>query len=477
MAFLLSFLLSSMGLAQEIYLSPNSVYEPYGQTEGFLQFRGNPTHTFYGEGPVPENPEILWRYPESPISGPSSVGGEVRTWTGTGWTGQPVVWPNPTSDGWEVIFGAYDHDLHFVDWQRGESTRRPFATRDIIKGTPTIDPDGFPLVYFGSRDNYYRILALDRGEAVELWRLDGQSRPGRVWNNDWDGNASIVNDYLIVGGENSLFYIIKLNRAYDEDGFVTVHPEIVLEMPGYNNELFSLIGDRNVSIENSPAVFETRVYFANSGGRVVGIDTTRLETYESFEELIVFDYWVGDDTDASLIIDEEGMLYAAVQKERSGWASRERQELLGQLVKLNPYVAPEENPVVWESPAISLSGSGGNYSGGIWATPALYNDHLYVPTHNGPLYIVNKNSGQVVWETQLGYHSWSSPLVVDNQLIVANCSGQLFRYDVSTPSSPELQWQFQIPSGGCIESTPLLWQGRLIFGSRDGFVYAVGDDR
>ena len=42
----------------------------------------------------------------------------------------------------------------------------PIVTGDIVKGSPTIDPDGFPLVYFGSRDNHLRVVALDRGAVV-----------------------------------------------------------------------------------------------------------------------------------------------------------------------------------------------------------------------------------------------------------------------------------------------------------------------
>ncbi|MEM7645595.1 MAG: PQQ-binding-like beta-propeller repeat protein [Pseudomonadota bacterium] len=463
--------------ASQLAVPASNVYKKYGEMPGMLQFRGNPSHTFYGMGPVPTDPQQLWRYPERAMSGPSSVGGKTKTWVGTGWTGQPLVWPGNDGQGWEVVFGAYDHDVHFVDWKTGEARAKPFPTNDIIKGTATIDPDGYPLLYFGSRDNYFRIVALDQNPREELWKLNGQNRPGRVWNNDWDGNATIVNDHLIVGGENSLFYVIKINRGYDENGRVTVDPKIVVEMPGYNKALFSLTGDRNVSIESSVAVFENRAYFANSGGRIVGVDLDKVDSYSKPEDIIVFDFWVGDDTDASIVIDEEGMLYVAVERERRGKKSKEKHEELGQLVKLNPYATSGvENPVVWENPPIILKSSGGGYyDSGIWATPALANGYLYVPTHNGPFFIVDKDSGEVVWETDIIKRSWSSPLVVDSKLIIANCRGTIMSFDVMNPESPELEWTHKIPSGACIESTPLLWEGHIIVGTRDGFVYAIGD--
>ena len=65
-----------------------------------------------------------------------------------------------------MIFGAYDRKLHFVDAETGRPTRSPILTGDIIKGTPTIDPDGYPIVYFGSRDNKVRAIALDRSDPI-----------------------------------------------------------------------------------------------------------------------------------------------------------------------------------------------------------------------------------------------------------------------------------------------------------------------
>jgi hypothetical protein len=65
-----------------------------------------------------------------------------------GWTGQPAVWVRP--DGvTELAVGTYDRKVHFLDAKTGQPTRTPFPTGDIIKGSVTIDPDGFPLLYTG----------------------------------------------------------------------------------------------------------------------------------------------------------------------------------------------------------------------------------------------------------------------------------------------------------------------------------------
>ncbi|MEX0756926.1 MAG: hypothetical protein WD204_03160, partial [Acidimicrobiia bacterium] len=281
-------------------------------------FRGNPTRSFYGTGPLSSGPpDVLWRYPESPMCGSSVVDGESSLWCGTGWTGQPAVWERP--DGvTEVVFGAYDKSIHFVDAATGVATREPFATGDIIKGSVTIDPDGFPLLYTGSRDNKLRVIALDRDPVEELWALDANEVQG-IWNNDWDGNPVIVDDILYEGGENGWFFAIRLNRS-TSDGRVVVDPEIVFSMPGWNDELLARVGS-NVSIESSVVVFGRTVYFANSGGRIVGVDMDLVEA--GAEDPVTFDFWAGDDIDATMVADPDGMLYVAVELERFNERSAE----------------------------------------------------------------------------------------------------------------------------------------------------------
>ena len=120
---------------------------------GITMFRGNATRTWYGQGPVPSNPRILWRFPAGrPMCAHSRVGRENPLWCGSGWTGQPAVVER--DDGVEVIVGTYDKQVHFLDGATGRERRPPFATGDIIKGSVTVDPDGYPLVYIGSPDRF-----------------------------------------------------------------------------------------------------------------------------------------------------------------------------------------------------------------------------------------------------------------------------------------------------------------------------------
>ena len=437
----------------------NKVGEMWGTVKGLTMFRGNPTKTWYGTGPMPYNPENKWKYPDEKMCSPSTSGGKTSIWCGSGWTGQPVVWEKENGDT-EVIFGAYDRNVHFVDAQTGENTRPPFPTGDIIKGSVTLDPDGFPLLYFGSRDNKLRILALDREVPTELWALDSTHLPG-IWNNDWDSNPVVIEDILYEGGENGWFFAIKLNRKINEENKVEISPEVVFSMPSYNKELIGFVG-RNLSIENSLSFFDDRVYFANSGGRILGLDISNVENGVA---PIVFDYWVGDDVDASIVIDEEGMLYVSVELERFNERSKE----LGQFLKLDPYT--KNNPYVWgiEVPKEDFS------VGGIWATPALYKNYLYVPTHTGRLLGVDKNKGKIIWEEKVDSHSWSSPVVIDDDLLIGTCGGDLKKYSLYDPENPVLNWSFRLGSGSCIESTPAVWNGEIFVGTRNGYFYKVGE--
>src|SRR3546814_15403940 len=99
--------------------------------------------------------------------------GETKVWCGMGWTGQPTIVER--EDRTWAIFGGYDGHIHFMDASTGERILPDVVTDDIIKGTPTIDPDGFPLVYSGSRDNYIRVIAFDRpGQAEVPWKLHAE---------------------------------------------------------------------------------------------------------------------------------------------------------------------------------------------------------------------------------------------------------------------------------------------------------------
>ena len=434
------------------------------KVQGLTTFRGNLSRSYYGEGPVPSNPVIQWREPDEKMCMTSMVGTDSGQWCGTGWTGQPNVIQG--ADGSiEVREGAYDGHYHFVDGGTGRPVRPDLVTRDLAKGSATSDPDGYPLYYAGSRDNYLRVVALDRPDPTVLWEVNADtsvSRPLR--NNDWDGAPLIVHGYLLEGGENGWLYVIRLNRGYDTRGFVTVDPQIVATIPGFDDQLLHDLGDKEVSIESSVAFRGGVVYFANSGGLVQGWDISDLlRGGTQYQQ--VFRFWTGDDTDASVVIDDAGFLYVASEYQRFN----DRAKQVGQLMKLDP--KKPEQPEVWGIAARQIGFEG---AGGSWSTPALYGGLVFFTTAAGRVLEVDRDSGHILWEGHVGAPAIGSPVVVDGVLIQGDCRGDLYAWNVSDPSKvPGLIWKMHFD--GCIESTPAVWHGWLYLGTREGYLFGIAD--
>ncbi len=273
-----------------------------------------------------------------------------------------------------------------------------------------------------------------------------------------------------LGGENSWFYVIKLNRHYDSNHKVQVDPKIVMLVPGYDQQLFSDVNDQDVSIENSVAFYNGVVYFANSGGLVQGWNISSiLKGGSSYRR--VFRFWNGDDTDASIVIDPQGYLYVARKMEEnvSRPESFPRDHQLGSLMKLDP--RKPNNPVVW-----SVQLGGFEPDGGILGTPALYKGVVYSTYTEGGFAAVDAKTGKLLWKFSLPGPTWGSPVPLDDQLLVGDCSGVLHDYDISDPSHPPRQlWTVQL--SGCIESTPAVWHGMIYVGSRGGAIYGIGDPK
>jgi outer membrane protein assembly factor BamB len=462
------------------WVDPKSSGQPWSTSvTGQLTFRGNPTRSYYGLGPVPKDPKVLWRYPETGgMCGQSAVGGQAKSWCGTGWTGQPSVFED--GDKTWVTFGAYDKNIHFLDADDGSEIIGNFDMGDIIKGSVTRDPDGFPLLYSGSRADFH-IIATDRpdGQPADLWSMSADNvSPVNGWNNDWDSSPLVIDDYLFTGGENGHWYIIKLNRQEGDDGLVTVDPEVVFNAPSWDEQLDSdLAGSgsraRDNGVENSLAISGNTVYFSNSGGLLQGWDISKLKEGGTPER--TFRFWTGDDTDASVVIDDEGMLYVAQERERT--SSFARDDEVGQLVKIDP--TKPDDPVVWSI----LDPEGGGPDGaceesscyGIWGTPAIADGVIYAGTNHGRFFGADMETGEILWEKELPPPTWQSPVVVDDTLIMGDCLGNLHAYDVSDPKvdPPEL-WSVELE--GCIESTPTVFQGRIFVGARGGAFYAIGDE-
>jgi outer membrane protein assembly factor BamB len=163
-----------------------------------------------------------------------------------------------------------------------------------------------------------------------------------------------------------------------------------------------------------------------------------------------------------VVIDDEGYLYAASQYDRNLPRARE----VGQLTKLDP--ANAAAPIVWKiDDATALKG-------GIYGTPGIHDQTVYVGTNGGRLIAVDRATGAIRWERRLPPPVWGSPVIVDDTLLIGDCDGVFHAFDVSDPLVvPPERWAIDL--GGCIEATPAVWKGRIYLGTRAGFLHVLGD--
>ena len=408
---------------------------------------------------MPSTPKVLHRFPDTPMCKSSKNLGTTKVWCGMGWTGQPDIVERKGRT-W-AIFGGYDGHIHFMDALTGERILPDVATGDIIKGTPTIDPDGMPLVYSGSRDNLLRVIAIDRpGQAQVLWTLDSESVKPTLWNDDWDSSPLILGDYMVEGSESSRFWVIKLNRTIDAAGLVQVNPKVVFTTEAWDQQAIAANGDEDASVESSVAVYKDTVYFATSAGLVLGYDVSAVPHGGVAKK--VFRFYSGNDADASVVVDKDGYLYTASEYDRPLPRAREA----GQLTKLDP--RNTANPIVWKLDIDT------NLKGGIYGTPGISGNSVYVATDSGRLISLNRRTGTIQWERKLPNPTWGSPVVVDDTLLIGDCDGFFHAFDVSNPLVvPPERWSVEL--GGCIEATPAVWHGYIYIGTRAGHLFVIGN--
>lgn len=433
------------------------------ELSGVLCFRGNASRTYYGSGPVPTRPVVRWKAP---------LGGS-GDWVGTGWTGQPAVvqWRDQT----EVIVGGLDGKLRFFDARSGKVTRRPFAlpAGGSIKSSVTVDPAARRL-FVGNRGGNYWALSLADLIPKVLLRIQGECDPRSgatigYWP-DFDSSGLVADDTLFVGGENGWFYRIPLATMARRDTWRTAYTPTISSLAHEN----LVRSNGYCSIESSPALTSRRVYLATGAGMVLGLNRQNLK--------LEFQFSTGDDTDAAVVVNRNGYLFVAAQCDYGG-DNRTR------LYKLDPNVGLKNwrKAILWKRTFEAYPQKGGpgfedNLDAGILGTPALGpgpdgepEARLYVgvatrPGKEGWLLCLDSRTGTTIWAARYGAHVWSSPVVVDGKVLLADASGNLRCHRAR--DGKEL-WRKAL--GGTIESTPVVWKGWIYVGARDGYFYALSD--
>ncbi len=477
---------ASLVCTHQIQTSNNSTYsgnynlndsEYYAQVEGITTFRGNNFRdsAFYGSVDVSEEKLTkVW----------TNVIGHTDNWTGIGWNGQPAIikWDELTKkhmniydefkekDNFtEIIYGALDSTIYFYDLKSGYPSRDPIKVASSIKGSVTVDPRGYPLLYVGQGIDTvsgekvsigYHIFSLITGE--ELFFINGRDAFAYIGWGAFDGNPLIdsATDTMFLPGENGLIYIIKLNTIYDKEaGTISLNPSVV--------KYRTTINGRAGGIENSIAIYKNLAYFANNNGIIQCLDLNTLTPIWNFQ--------MEDDCDATIGIEiEDGvpMIYEACEVDR-------RKETA-------PAVARKINGLngqpIWEYSCDCLYDSSVN--GGVLSSVVIgkgeisdlviFNFSKTTSFYNGKMVALNKETGDIVWEKDLNKYSWSSPVAIYSTsgkpyLIFCDSVGQVF---LLNPRTGETLYKLNT-GGGNIEGSPAIFNDKIVIGTRGKRIFCI----
>jgi len=115
------------------------------------------------------------------------------------------------------------------------------------------------------------------------------------------------------------------------------------------------------------------------------------------------------------------------------------------------------------------------------SSPAVVDGIVLFGSRDGSLYAVDAESGSELWRYATEGQIWSSPAAADGTVFVGGADGSLHAVDLATGES---RWRYDTEGRSLasaefgfdrrtIQSSPAVGDGRVFFGSRDGFVYAV----
>ena len=463
------------------------VGEDYTDVDGIVTFRGNsfrdnPTHGYANMNDYKLN--SLW----SADTGSLASGNTV--WTGSGWTGQPLMmkWPKEVKahmnmtekakaddDLVEVIYACMDGNVYFLDLKTGEKTRDPLYLGYTFKGAGALDPRGYPIMYVGagynSDEGTARVFVVNLIDCSVMYTFgDNDEFSLRGSLSFFDGSALVdeETDTLIYPGENGILYLIRLNTSYDAAaGSLSINPGRIVKWRYYgtrsSGESFWL------GMEDSAAVYKGYVFMTDNGGNLMCLNINTLQLVWVQDTL--------DDSNSTPVLEiENGHLYLYVSTSfRLGWRSNDSATI--PIWKIDA----QTGEIIWHTDYQCYTDDG--VSGGVQSTIACgknsLSDYIYVTVAktsdnaSGVLVCLKKSDGSKVWEDSSSY-AWSSPVCVYNKdgngkVLYCNSTGDVRLLDGRTG---ELNDKLSI-SDGVIEASPAVYDSYMVVGTRDCKIWGI----
>jgi outer membrane protein assembly factor BamB len=455
----------------------------FSAVPGVLTFRGNHYRDApaYGQATITARKlQIEWTHPITSVEAYESV------WPGAGWTGQPllVAWPQATRaamglpepfasdpDFVEVIYPVFGGLIHRLDLRTGAVTKPPIEGSCPFKGTGSIDPRGYPLLYAGQglpdRDGAacpwrFRIFDLIQNREVAGWAGDDPDAPRAGWG-AFDSSA-LVNaaaDHLFEGGENGLVYKVALGASFDPAaGTVSVAPRLTkLRFSGPHSSRHG--------IEGSLAAYRNLFFTQDNDGVLAAWDAITLTN--------VWARSVGDDADATIVVEPKtgavgAYLYVGNEIDHRGQAAATNLRKIDALT----------GEVIWSHDVPAIYDEVTN--GGLVATPMLGGGQAAglvifnvarTEGRAGALIALDAASGEVVWRRDLPNYSWSSPVGVMSADglqygVLCDSAGLMHLFDPATGADFDA-----ISIGANTEASPAVYGDMIVVANYSLKIYGV----
>ena len=474
--------------------------DKYTELEGVITFRGNNfrdsaaygTVTWTGQASEP------WTFSVGSMAKKSGSG----SWTGCGWTGQPLIvkWPEETKrimnlydsakndpDLVEVIYATMDGHIYFLDLYTGEKTRDPITVGYPFKGAGALDPRGYPLMYVGSGDDSTAgdsrafIINLINGTVLYEFGVEDGFALRDLSYFDSSALVDAETDTLIYPGESGILYTIKLNTQYDPNaGTISINPQTVKWRYKGARSLSTDTVDGSqgwwLGIEDSAIIWREHAIFTDNGGHMICLNLNTMKAVWVQDTL--------DDTNCTPVLSLEGpdnhpYVYTSTSF-HPNWRASENSTapipiwkidaVTGQIVAQND---------TYHCQTIATPNQ---VSGGVQGTLAIGEKDLegliFVPVAmtegtRGKLVALNTSDMSVKWECDFAGYPWSSPVAVYDDsgkgyLIQCNKTGYIHLIDGQTGEIIS-----EMSLGSNVEASPAVYNNMVVVGTRGGLIYGM----
>lgn len=447
--------------------------DEYANVPGIFTFRGGPRRDAAFHGTVKGEPDSIsvdWCFRTAYDGRKSDFG----VWGGgTGWTGQPlyVCWPDscmqqfqkrspallPSFSKEEIIVGSLCGKVYFIDFQTGDSSRRSINVHNTIKGTPSLDPTLNGNLYVGQGiplERPFGALTLNLFTHQQTQVFPADNRAWRHWH-AYDASPIRVGDFLFRVGENGTIYKYRCEQN---------------ELKEHSILRYRVKGKGAPGMEASMAVYLNYGYISDNHGNIICINLNTLKP--------VWYYNNHDDTDASPVLEiTDGIpyLYSGCEVDRQG------ENGICHIVKINAL----NGELCWERniDAHRVRYHEQTFDGGIFGTPLLgegdcselifFNFVSNTPAMAGEFIALEKKSGEIVYRTHLKWYPWSSPVSLLNEhnkmyVFTGDTSGSVYLIEAATG---KILYTKRV--GNNFESSPVVIDNHIVIGSRGQQIYRM----